>query len=68
MINGEKNGNSKEYISGRLFFEGEYKNGIRNGKGREYDKDGKKGGEETLNCWEIIKVRELSSFWDRTRF
>ncbi len=40
MINGEKNGNSKEYISGRLFFEGEYKNGIRNGKGREYDKDG----------------------------
>ena len=35
-INGEKNGEGKEYDHGKLLFEGHYKNGIRNGEGREY--------------------------------
>ena len=34
------NGNVKEYNKGFLKFEGEYKNGKRNGKGKEYDYDG----------------------------
>ena len=48
--NGEKNvvyelkngiGNVKEYEDNILTFEGEYLNGERNGKGKEYGKDGK---------------------------
>ena len=37
LING--NGNVKEYTSygGSLIYEGEYLNGIRNGKGKEYE-------------------------------
>ena len=40
------NGNGKkvreyDYYSGILIFEGEYLNGKRHGKGKEYDKDGK---------------------------
>ena len=35
-INGEKNGEGKEYDHGKLLFEGHYKNGMRNGEGREY--------------------------------
>ena len=30
----------KEYFFGRLKFEGEYLNGKKNGKGKEYDEDG----------------------------
>ena len=39
-IVGERNGYAKEYNNndGKLIFEGEYKNGKRNGKGKEYDK------------------------------
>ena len=37
----EKNGINKEYINGYLIFEGEYLNGQRNGKGKEYDKNRK---------------------------
>ena len=38
-----KNGNGKikEYDYDKLLFEGEYLNGRRNGKGKEYDQDGK---------------------------
>ena len=38
-----KNGNGKEYIlnTNALLFEGEYLNGKRNGKGKEYYKNGK---------------------------
>ena len=36
----EKNGKGKEYYDdGKLKFEGEYLNGKRNGKGKEYDYD-----------------------------
>ena len=37
-LNGEKNGNGKEYDynSGKLRFEGKYLNGEKNGKGKEY--------------------------------
>ena len=35
-LNGERNGNGKEYNYGKLEFEGEYLNGERNGKGIEY--------------------------------
>ena len=35
------NGKVKEYNDDRLIFEGEYVNGKRNGKGKEYDYDGK---------------------------
>ncbi len=59
MINGEKNGISKEYISGRLFFEGEYKNGIRNGKGREYVKDGEIKFEGDFVNWRMRKIPSL---------
>ena len=40
---GEKNGNGKEFIIYRniLIFDGEYLKGIRNGKGKEYNLDGK---------------------------
>ena len=40
LING--NGKVKEYddYEGKLIFEGEYLNGKRNGKGKEYDWDG----------------------------
>ena len=39
----EENGNIKEYSSSKdvLIFEGEYKNGKKNGKGKEYDYVGK---------------------------
>ena len=39
----EENGKGKEYSSynDRLIFEGEYKNGKRNGKGKKYDYNGK---------------------------
>ena len=41
LING--NGQIKEYYdNGKLFFEGEYLNGERNGKGKEYFFNGKK--------------------------
>jgi len=30
-------GNIKEYYKGKLIFEGEYLNGLRHGKGKEYD-------------------------------
>ena len=40
FVDGEKNGNGKEYYvylsNNKLFFEGEYKNGKKNGKGKEY--------------------------------
>ena len=36
-----KNGKGKEYINDILVFEGEYLNGKRNGKGKEYNKHGK---------------------------
>ena len=41
LING--NGKIKEYAqyNGNLLFEGEYVNGLRNGKGKEYNYDGK---------------------------
>ena len=39
-LNGERNGNGKEYDDDELKFEGEYLNGKRNGKGKEYDYDG----------------------------
>jgi len=40
-INGEKNGNVKEYHeNGKLMFEGEYLKGKRNGKGIEYYSSG----------------------------
>ena len=35
------NGNGKEYYDNTLIFEGSYVNGKRNGKGKEYDDDGK---------------------------
>ena len=35
-LNGERNGEGKEYSQGKLLFEGNYINGIRNGEGREY--------------------------------
>ena len=37
----EGKGLVKEYFDGKLIFEGEYLNGLRNGKGKEYDYDGK---------------------------
>ena len=41
LMNG--NGTVKEYdkYDGRLIFEGDYKNGKKNGKGKEYDYDSK---------------------------
>ena len=39
-MNGQRNGKGKEYIFGKLSFEGEYLNGKINGKGKEYDDDG----------------------------
>ena len=38
----EKNGNGREYIlnTNKLIFEGEYLNGKRNGKGKEYNNEG----------------------------
>ena len=36
MINRERNGIGKAYEDGRLIYEGEYLNGIRHGKGKEY--------------------------------
>ena len=36
FINGLKNGFWKEYLCGKLNYEGEYLNGKRNGKGKEY--------------------------------
>ena len=39
-LNGERNGNGKEYYDNKLVFEGEYLNGERwNGKGKEYDEN-----------------------------
>ena len=35
-LNGEKNGNGKEYFNHELRFEGEYSNDRKNGKGKEY--------------------------------
>ena len=35
-LNGERNGQGKEYLDEELIFEGEYLNGKRNGKGKEY--------------------------------
>ncbi len=40
-LNGEKNGEGKEYDNNRLIFEGEYLNGNKwNGKGKEYYSNG----------------------------
>ena len=39
LING--NGNIKEYLYGELEYDGEYLNGERNGKGKEYYSNGK---------------------------
>ena len=39
MVNG--NGKVKEYYDDILIFEGEYLNGRKNGKGKEYDYEGK---------------------------
>ena len=45
-LNGEKNGNGKEYDNkGHLLFEGKYINGEKNGNGIEYNPDGKFVGE-----------------------
>ena len=48
----------KEYLYNYLIFEGEYLNGKRNGKGREYYDDGKLKFEgEYLNNKEWIGIR-----------
>ena len=36
MLDGNKNGNGKEYYRGKLIFDGKFLNGERNGKGKEY--------------------------------
>ena len=36
-LNNNINGKGREYYNGKLIFEGEYLNGKRNGKGKEYD-------------------------------
>ena len=40
FVNGEKNGLGKEYLNGKLIFDGNYKNGKKNGIGKEYDLKG----------------------------
>ena len=35
-LNGKRNGKGKDYLSGKLVFDGEYLEGKRNGKGKEY--------------------------------
>ena len=60
LING--NGKIKEYFDNKLIFEGEYLNGKRNGKGKEYDIYGTlifegeylNGQQMTLNQWFIL--------------
>ena len=40
-MNGKKrNGKGKEFLDTKLLFEGEYFNGVKNGKGKEYNIDG----------------------------
>ena len=39
-LNNDKNGNVKEYDEGELVFEGQYINGKRHGKGKEYNYQG----------------------------
>ena len=39
LKNGLKDGLIKKFYLGQLTFEGEYLNGVRNGKGKEYDKN-----------------------------
>ena len=36
FINGERNGNGKEFYDGRLKFEGKYSKDKRNGNGKEF--------------------------------
>ena len=40
IINGNGKGAEYDEYNRKLIFEGEYLNGKRNGKGKEYDKDG----------------------------
>ena len=41
-LNGQRNGEGKEYQNNTLIFEGNYKNGKRNGKGKQYNLFSKK--------------------------
>ena len=40
-MDGMKNGKGKEYLDGKLRFDGEFVDDYRNGKGKEYDDNGK---------------------------
>ena len=47
-----------DYSKGKVYFEGEYLNGVRNGKGKEYDYKGRLIYEEDGN--KIEKGKEIN--------
>ena len=62
----KKNGKCKDYWYGKLIFEGEYLNGERNGKGKEYDKYGRIIFEgEYLNETKLKGIKKVYNEYDK---